>query len=130
MKIEPYEKDYFFNQCDPLIKNSLSLEQSREVKRLLKLSMQCNETKVTKINFNVWFFGFYFVTLYFGKEHRLSLRRFHESAKIEILFSLIGILLSFSFTLSMIVGIFMSLYYVKTFAGINLFEDKHLGDFM
>ncbi len=129
MKIEPYEKDYFFNQCDPLIKSSLSQEQSREVKRLLELSMQCNDTKVTKLNFNLWFFGFYFVTLYFGKENRLSLRRFHESAKVEILFSFLGVLLSFTFTFSMIFAIFMSLYYVKSFAGINLFEDSHLQDY-
>ncbi|MGK0255770.1 MAG: hypothetical protein ACI81I_000376 [Arcobacteraceae bacterium] len=130
MKIEPYEKNYFFNQCDPTIKSSLSQEQAREVKRLLELSMQCNDTKVTKVNFDIWFFGFYFVTLYLGKEQRLSLRRFHESAKIEILFSLIGIVFSFFFTFSMIFAIFMALYYVKTFAGINLFEDKHLSDIM
>lgn len=128
MTIEPYEKDYFFNQCDPMIKSSLSQEQSSEVKRLLSLSMQCKDTKVTKINFNVWFFGFYFFTLYFGKEHRLSLRRFQESSKAEILFSFIGILFSFTFTLSIIIAIFMALYYVKTFAGIDLFEDSHLKD--
>mgnify|MGYP006971722236 FL=1 len=128
MTIEPYEKDYFFNQCNPLIKSSLSQEQSNEVKRLLSLSMQCKDTKVTKINFNVWFFGFYFFTLYFGKEHRLSLRRFEESSKIEILFSFIGILFSFTFTLSMIIAIFMALYYVKTFAGIDIFKDSHLQD--
>lgn len=128
MTIEPYEKNYFFNQCDPMIKSSLSQEQSSEVKRLLSLSMQCKDTKVTKINFNVWFFGFYFFTLYLGKEHRLSLRRFEESSKTEILFSFIGILFSFTFTLSMIIAIFMALYYVKTFAGIDLFEDSHLKD--
>ncbi len=129
MEIEPYEKDYFFNQCDPVIKSTLSPEQSHEVKRLLLLSMQCNETKITKLNFNIWFFRFYFVTLYFGREKRLSLRRFHESAKIEILFSCLGILLSFSLTILMIFAIFMSLYYIKSFAGINLFEDSHLQDY-
>ena len=128
MIIEPYEKNYFFNQCDPMIKSSLSKEQSNEVKRLLSLSMQCKDTTITKINFNIWFFGFYFLTLYFGKEQRLSLRRFQESSKTEILFSFIGILFSFTFTLSMIVAIFMALYYVKTFAGIDLFEDSHLKD--
>ena len=128
MKIEPYEKNYFFNQCHPLIKNTFSQEQSKEVKRLLELSMQCHTTKTKKINFNLWFFGFYFITLYLGKEKRLSLRRFHESAKIEIFFSLIGILLSFSFTMSMIAAIFLSLYYIKSYAGIDIFKDSHLQD--
>ena len=129
MKIEPFEKNYFFNQCDPIIKNSLSEEQSKEVKRLLELSMQCTNDKATKINFNIWFFGLYFVTLYFGKEKRLSLRRFRESAKIEVFFSFIGIVFSFLFTFSMIASMFMALYYVKSFAGIDLFEDKHLKDY-
>jgi len=141
MKIEPYEKDYFFNQCDPVIKSSLSQEQSKEVKRLIVLSMQCNETQITKLNFNIWFFKFYFVTLYvgkekrlslkpyLGKEKRLSLRRFHESTKIEILFSFLGVLLSFLLTISMIFAILMSLYYIKSFAGINLFKGSHLEDY-
>jgi hypothetical protein len=129
MKIEPYEKDYFLNQCDPVIKSSLSPEQLHEVKRLLGLRMQYNETQTTKLNFNIWFFRFYFVTLYFGKGKRLSLRPFHENTKLEILFSCLGILLSFSLTISIMFAIFMSLYYIKSFAGINLFEDSHLQDY-
>lgn len=129
MNIEPYEEEYFFNQCDPIIKATLSSEQTKEVKRLLKTSMQCNETKVTKVNFNLWFFGFYFITFYFGKEKRLSLRRFKESNKLEILFSLLGVLLSFSFTIGLIIAILLSLYYVKTYAGIDIFKDSHLKDF-
>ena len=128
MNIEPYEKNYFFNQCNPLIKKSFSEEQTKEVKRLLEISMQCHTTKTTKMNFNLWFFGFYFATLYLGKEKRLSLRRFHESAKVEILFSLIGVLLSFSFTMSLLIAIFLSLYYIKSFAGIDIFKDSHLQD--
>lgn len=128
MKVEPFNRDYFFNQCDPTIKESLSPEQSREVKRLLKLSMQCTRTTATKVNFDIWFFGIYFVTLYFGKEKRTPLRRFKESSKIEVLISMISMVFSFAFTLSMILAIFLALYYVKSFAGIDFFEGSHLGD--
>ncbi|WP_294965030.1 hypothetical protein [Sulfurimonas sp.] len=128
MKVEPFNKEYFFNQCDPTIKDSLSDEQSREVKRLLKLSMQCTRTKATKVNFDIWFFGIYFVTLYFGKEHRSPLRRFKESSKVEVFVSIMSMIFSSLFTLSIIVAIFLTLYYVKTFAGIDFFEESHLSD--
>ncbi|NOR57610.1 MAG: hypothetical protein GQ474_03710 [Sulfurimonas sp.] len=130
MKVEPFNKEYFFNQCDPIIKDSLSVEQSREVKRLLKISMQCTRTTATKVNFDIWFFGIYFVTLYFGKEKRSSLRRFKESSKIEVLVSIASMIFSSLFTLSLIIAIFLALYYVKSFVGIDLFEESHLRDYL
>jgi hypothetical protein len=130
MKVEPFNKEYFFNQCDPTIKDSLSTEQSRELKRLLKISMQCTRTTATKVNFDIWFFGIYFVTLYFGREQRSPLRRFKESSKIEMLISMVSIVFSFVFTLSLILAIFLALYYVKSFVGIDLFEESHLKDYL
>ncbi len=129
MEIEPYEKDYYFDQCDPIIKDSLSPEQSREIKRLLELSMKCSKHGATKTNFNIWFFHLYFINLYFGKEKRSTSRRLKECSKIETCMSIIGIVFSFVFTLGMIFAIFLALYYIKSAAGINLFEENHLGDF-
>ena len=129
MTIEPYEKDYFFDQCDPIIKNSLSPEQSREIKRLLELSMKCSKQGATKISFNIWFFRLYFINLYFGKEKRSASRRLKECSKIETCLSIISIIFSFVFTLGMIFAIFLALYHIKSSAGIDLFEERHLGDF-
>jgi len=129
MKIEPYEKDYYFDQCDPMIKKSLSLEQSREIKRLLELSMKCSNQGSTKFNFNIWFFHLYFITLYFGKEKRSLSRCLKACSKLDICLSIISIIFSFVFTLCMIFAIFLALYYIKSFAGIDLFEGRHLGDF-
>lgn len=129
MKIEPNKKDYYFDQCDPIIKNSLSSEQSREIKRLLELSRQCSSHSATKINFNLWFLHLYFVTLYFKKEQRSVSKRFKEYNKLETSLSIISIIFSFVFTFGMIFAIFLALYYIKSFAGIDLFEERHLKDF-
>jgi len=129
MEVEKYEKDYYFDQCDPIIKNSLSPEQSGEVKRLLELSMKCSKHGATKISFNIWFFHLYFINIYFGKEKRSASRRLKECNKLETYLSIISIIFSFVFTLSMILVIFLALYYIKSAAGINLFEGKHLVDF-
>jgi len=129
MEVEPYKKDYYFDQCDPIIKNSLTLEQSREVKRLLELSMKCSKHGATKINFNIWFLHLYFINLYFSREKRSASRRLKECRKLETCLSIISIIFSFVFTLGMIFAIFLALYYIKSAAGINLFEESHLGDF-
>jgi len=129
MEVETYEKDYYFGQCNPIIKNSFSPEQSREVKRLLELSMECSVKGATKINFYIWFFHLYFITLYFNKEERSASRRLKECSKIERCLSIISIIFSFVFTLGMIFAIFLALYHIKSYAGIDLFEGSHLGDF-
>lgn len=128
MEIGPCKRDHYFDQCDPVIKNSLSPEQSREVKRLLGLSLECPNQGESKFSFNIWFLRLYFVTLYFRKERRPTWKRIKESNKFEIFFSIISILFSFVCTLSIIVAIFLSLYYIKSAAGIDLFEKWHLKD--
>ncbi len=129
MKLEPDKTDYYFDQCDPIIKKSLSAEQSKEIKRLLALSRQYSEHGSTKINFNLWFLHLYFVTLYFKKEQLSVSKRFKEYNTLETNLSIISIIFSFVFTFGMIFAIFLALYFIKSFAGIDLFEEKHLIDF-
>jgi len=130
MEVDPYEKDYYFAQCDPIVKNSLSPEQAREIERLLELSMKCSNQGATKINFNIWFFHLYFITLSFGKEQRSATRRLKEYRKVEAFLSIISTIFSFVFTLGIIFAIFLALYHIKSYAGIDLFEGSHLGDFL
>lgn len=130
MTIEPYEEKYFCEQCNPLIRKSLTEEQRREVKRLIGLSMRCSNKGARKLSFNVWFLHLYFVVLYFGKEKRSTSRRIEEFNKLEIFFSIISMLFSFVFTLGIIFVIFLSLYHIKSSAGIDLFEEWHLKDLL
>lgn len=130
MTIKPHNPEYYFEQCDPIIKQTFSKEQSKEIKLLLTKSMQDRaNSQAKKINFNIWFIKFFYVTLFFGKEHRSLQRRLNESSKFEVFASLIGSLFSILFSFLLLFAIFLSLYYIKSFAGIDLFE-KHLLDFL
>jgi len=100
-----------------------------EVKRLIKQGMDNKSYGATKISFNIWFFKLYFITLYFGKEQRSTSRIIKQFNKMETYLSLISIMFSIVLSLFMVFAIFMALYYIKSYAGIDIFEDRHLEDF-
>jgi len=128
--VEDYSIDNYYEKCDPLIKESFSKEQTREIKRLLSMSMQISpELKVKKINFNIWFFKLYFVTLFYGPEKRTFNRRMSESTQAEMFMTILTTSLLILLKLILIGGVLWALYNAKSVAGLDFFEEGHLGDF-
>jgi hypothetical protein len=130
VKIEPYEEKFFLDKCDPLIHRSFTTEQAHEVQRLISLSMRNRGNHVKKIQFNLWFFHLYFVTLYVGKEKRSVQRLVGADRKHPRLFLFTMVLLSYIVVGFFMILIFSILYVIKSSLGIDIFQDQHLSDFL
>lgn len=120
------EKCFEFINKD--IKSTLSFEQTKEIKRLIGLSGEHLRKDIKKKTFNIWFLKFYYVDLFYGREKRSFSRRINDFSKISKGFSVLSLLLSFSFGLILFWIIFYYLYLYKSYMGIDIFEDAHLYD--
>lgn len=118
-------EEKIFSKINPLIEESMSVEQKRETKRLIKEALPKTTKKIIKINFDFWFFKLFYITFYLGTESRSKSKKSSITTIYEALVISFSSVVVISFALAVITAIFLALYYIKSLIGIDLF-DSHL----
>ena len=119
------DEEKIFKKINPLIEETMSNEQKRETKRLIKEALPNETQKIVNLNFDFWFFKLFYITLYLGSEKRSKGKRFSITTIYEALTISFTSILVISFALAVVTAIFLALYYIKSLIGIDLF-DGHL----
>jgi hypothetical protein len=119
---------YFLSQIRKDVLESLTTEQKNEILCVLKRALKIRTDKLINVNITFWFIKKMFLTLYLGEEKRTAPRMANRKRD-----ALVGIFLKILIYGSMLALIgtilFLSLYMIKSKMGIDIFPDKHLGDF-
>ena len=119
------DEEKIFKKINPLIEETMSNEQKRETKRLIKEALPNETQKIVNLNFDFWFFKLFYITLYLGSEKRSKSKKFSITTIYEALTISFTSILVISFALAVVTAIFLALYYIKSLIGIDLF-DGHL----
>jgi len=116
------DEEKIFSKINPLIEESMTSEQKRETKRLIKEALPKATKKIIKTNFHFWFFKLFYITFYLGSEQRSKIRKFSLNTIYEALVVSFSSIIVISFAIAVITAIFLALYYIKSLIGIDLFE--------
>lgn len=127
---EDLTPEYFFSEIQSDIKSSMNEAQKTEIMKILKRAVSIPSKKILNVNFTFWFIKSFYVTVYFGldkrKSRRSSSRRKRDSITALVMKSGLYLLM----TAVVLIILFLSLYFIKTELGIDIFKDKHLRDFL
>ena len=115
-------EEKIFSKINPLIEESMTAEQKRETKRLIKEALPKSTKKIINVSFDFWFFRLFYITFYLGSEKRSGIRKFSIHTIYEALVVSFGSVIVISFALAVITAIFLALYYIKSLIGVDLFE--------
>ena len=116
----------YLDTMNPSIRESLNYEQKKEISQLIqRLIPKAFSRHLIDLRFTFWLIRNWYVVLLFGRDHRLASRTYPGYRK-----NWLEIVLKILLTIVIIVGIlgclFMLLYMIKSFIGIDIFPDKHL----
>lgn len=123
--MENLSENIIFDEMNPLIKESMNNEQKRETKRLISSALPKATKKVLNLNFNLWFFKMFYITIYLGSEKRRCDRKLTLSRIFQIVLVVFSTFFVFLVIASVLTAIFLALYYIKSLMGMDLF-DFHL----
>jgi hypothetical protein len=122
------DSDYFYSQIPTNISDTLTFEQQKAIKSVLKRAIRIPSKKLCSIEFTFWFIRRFYIVLYLGIDKRNILRfvnaRSLSSFSKYIMHWTISIML-WGATLFVMAAV---VYYAKSTLDINLLPDKHLED--
>lgn len=120
--------EYYFQQLNPLVAESMTADQRDEVRRLLKRIVKVPSKKLMEVKFTFWFIKRFYIVFYWGLDRRsrernegtplldgtLShlVRRSLQAVMLVITLGLLGVLA----------------YEAKSSLGVDLMRERHLHD--
>ena len=121
------DAEYYFQNIDGDIRNSLTTKQEWEVKKALNNALGRPSRKIVDIRFTIpLLFSRFFFVLFIGRDIRHQKRKYDLPGEVRtanIIFGSFILACMISFTA---VTILMLLYLVKCALGINIFPDFSL----
>jgi hypothetical protein len=127
-KSTPQTPEYYLNQIEPDILNSLNAEQLHAVKHLLNQAIPKPSPKIVDLRFTVdLILSRFYVVLFVGRERRQGSRNYPVTGMTKFGNFITAMLLLISLNLLITAFLFLLLYLIKSAVGINLFEG-HLID--
>jgi len=127
----PYrDSDYYYDQMNSVFKEGFSLEQKKEIKRVLQRAIKMPSKKIINLEITFWFFKRFYLVIYLGNDCRkktrlLDERTFRALLKFVIKWFITVVLWGATF---IVLG--SVIYYAKSVMGIDIFPEKHMWDFM
>ncbi len=120
----------YIKQMNPHIRESLDYQQKNELSRFLNRILPQRGNHLVDIRFTFWLIKNWYFVIQFGvdKRDRKRIRNINTTERITafILNTIFVIILAFL----IFIVVFYILYMLKSFAGIDIFPDKHLSDFI
>jgi hypothetical protein len=74
--------------------------------------------------------GKFYLVVYVGKDRRIDKRKYISQGFERIGNLIIALILLTGFSTLLTVAVFLTLYFIKSYIGINLFKNAHLIDFV
>lgn len=122
--------DYFVEQMDIDIRNSLTPEQLSAFRTVLETAMPRPAPKIVDLRVNIdLIFSRFYVVLFVGKERRKNPRPYTASGVSVISNKIAAGILLVGLNLSVSLFIFLVAYLIKSALGFNLFS-SHLSDYL
>lgn len=111
------------------MRKSWSVEYYQEIEKIIKLVIPKPSPKIVDIRFNVNLgISKFYIVLLMGPDKRTQTRINLSTGFSKIGNWIVGVLILIIFNLAISLVIFMVAYYIKSYLGINLFENEHLMD--
>ena len=120
---------HFFRRLDLEVLESLTPRQRDAITSALRQSGPREHTVDLRWTLNLLFTRFYVVILA-GRDLRRKQAESAERARTDTRKAIQGLLILFAFLIPTLVVLALLLYGVKCLLGINIFESKHLMDFL
>lgn len=118
------DSDYYFSQLPEGIRNNLTTEQAREIKRVIDRAIPVPSKKIVSTELTFWFFKRFYCVFYLGEDKRRLVKNL--STNHAKLFKLSAhILSSLIVWIATIFVAATAVYYAKSTLGIDLFPDRH-----
>ena len=121
--------EYFYSTINPDIEKTFSHEQRQEVKHAILRAVKIPSKKIVDYRTTFWFIKRLYLVIFIGKDIRRKGRADSTITPTVVRYVIFMILTLFTLFVIMIF-IFFILYLIKSFAGINIFENYHLSDFI
>lgn len=117
------------NKMNDQVRDSLSFEQRKEVIRMYKrINPKTFYRHLINIRFSFWFIKKWYIVFLLGLDRKGKIKKGQASAQNKVTTLLINIMIYIIVILGILAFVLISLYILKSVAGINLFPNKHLSD--
>jgi hypothetical protein len=122
--------DYFVEQLDIDIRNSLTPDQLSAFRTVIQAAMPQPAPKIVDLRVNIdLIISRFYVVLFVGKERRKNPRPYIASGLAVIFNKIAATILLIGLNLSVSLFIFLTAYLIKSALGINLFSN-HLSNYL
>jgi len=123
---EPGE-EYYYSMIRPDIEKTLNFEQRQELRNVLKRIARVPSTKIVDFRTTFWFIKRFYLVVFLGLDRR---RREPVGFQRELLLIAMRMAVFFVLLIVLLFLVFGILYVAKSDMGIDLFQDRHLSDFL
>lgn len=115
---------YYYHQLPAGIRDDFSVEQAREIQKVITRAIRVPSKKIVSLEFTFWFFKRFYMVFYLGEDRR-TLARFADQNSVKILKLLSHSVMTLLIWCTTIFVALSILYYTKTILGFDVFPDQH-----
>ena len=127
MKEKQKDSEYFYSMINEDIERSLSYEQRKEVKSVLKRAVVIPSKKIIDYRIKFWFIKRLYLTFFLGTDLRTK-ERIHPYTGFAVFKFFVSLLLLLFLIFVIMIILFSLLYTIKSAFGIDVFPGAHLRD--
>lgn len=121
--------DYYYEQLNSSIRNSLSFEQERAVKDILHRAIKVPSRKIVSLEITFWFFKQFYMVFYLGFDRR-RIRRLHNDNIRYLLQKVLSTIFTLLIWFLTLLLFFFIAYYTKSWLGIDINSSTHIQDLL
>ncbi len=123
--------EQYFEALAPKLRDSFTPEQTEAIYALLQAAIPKPSPKLVDLRFAVdLVLARFYVVLFVGQDRRQQKRSYVPNSVSRVGNALAAVLLLLGLNLLISLFVLLSVYLIKSAAGIDLFPDAHLGDQM
>jgi hypothetical protein len=125
----PTDAENYYAQINPDIEKTFTHEQREAVRGIIKKLIRIPSKKIIDYRSTFWFIKPLYIVVFIGVDRRKKGRATPGDENLRALsFGLKAVIYSAQLLVFLML-LFLALYFVKCMLGIDIFPDKHLGDF-
>ncbi|KZY73644.1 hypothetical protein A3742_12865 [Oleiphilus sp. HI0071] len=119
--------EYYFSQLPEGLRNDLSTEQAREIKRVIDRAIPVPSKKIFSLELTFWLFKRFYCVFYLGEDKRRLIPNFgtNYGKMLKLSAHIVSTLIVWIATI-FVAG--AAVYYAKSTLGIDIFPNQHAQD--
>jgi hypothetical protein len=119
--------DYYFSQLPEGLRNDLTTEQAREIKRVIGRAIAIPSKKIFSTELTFWFFKRFYCVFYLGEDKRRLVKNLatNHAKMLKLSAHVLSSLIVWIATIFVAGAV---IYYAKSTLGIDIFPDQHAQD--